>query len=202
MSDATILPASALAGAEFGHVRVIIGLVTGLSIMRLLNGLARFIQHPQGNRIYAPHPGWVVFVLLFVIHFWWFQFTLSDISRWSFQRYLFILGYAALVFLLSSLLFPDRMDDYEGFADYFPSRRRWFYGLLGAVFVVDIVDSALKGRAHFDALGQFYALRQAGFFLGALAGMIVADRRFHVVFPFFAIAVEVWWIFSQFEFLP
>jgi len=35
-----------LAHDQFIHVRIIIGIVTGLSVTRLLTGLARFVQHP------------------------------------------------------------------------------------------------------------------------------------------------------------
>jgi hypothetical protein len=30
---------------QFFHIRVIVGIVTGLSVTRLLTGLARFVQH-------------------------------------------------------------------------------------------------------------------------------------------------------------
>ncbi len=56
----------------FGHVRIVIGMVKGLSLTRLLSGLARFVQHPGRLRIYPAHIIWTVFILLFVTHFWWF----------------------------------------------------------------------------------------------------------------------------------
>ena len=35
----------------FIHARIIIGIVAGLSVTRLLTGLARFVQHPVRDRI-------------------------------------------------------------------------------------------------------------------------------------------------------
>jgi len=40
-----------LAYDQFVHIRIIIGIVTGLTVTRLLTGLARFVQHPSRDRI-------------------------------------------------------------------------------------------------------------------------------------------------------
>ena len=185
----------------FFHVRIIIAIVTGLSVTRLLTGLARFIQHPGQERIYFVHLGWVLFLLLAVIHFWWFEFGLSRVDRWTFEIYFFILCYAILFFVICVILFPDRMDDYSGYADYFHSRQKWFYGLLGGLFLIDLVDTALKGAAHFHALGAYYPARQGILFGLAVAAMFVAGRRYHAVFVAAALLAQVIWILSEFDVL-
>jgi hypothetical protein len=116
----------------FVHLRIIIGVVTGLCITRLLTGLARFVQHPARQRLYLVHFGWVLFLLLAIVHFWWFEFGLSRIQRWTFEIYFFVICYAILFFFISTLLFPDGMEEFSGYADYFHARQRWFYGLLMA----------------------------------------------------------------------
>lgn len=182
----------------FGHVRIVIGLVTGLSVTRLLNGLARFVQHPGRTPIHPPHFLWVIFALLFVTHFWWFQFRLSTIAQWQYPQYAFVIGYASLIFFISALLFPDDMQEYAGFGDYFRSRARWFYGLLAAMFLVDIADSALKGTDHFRSLGTLYPARQVLLAGLAVVGMVVRREAYHVAFALAAIAIETWWILSHF----
>ena len=107
-----------LAHDQFVDVRIIIGIVTGLSVTRLLTGLARFVQHPVRDRIYLVHLAWAFFLLLAIVHFWWFEFGLERIGVWTFAIYLFVICYAALFFFLCALLFPDRMDEYSGFAEY------------------------------------------------------------------------------------
>jgi len=59
-----------LARDQFIHIRIIIGIATGLSVTRLLTGLARFVQHPARERIYLVHLGWALFLLLAIVHFW------------------------------------------------------------------------------------------------------------------------------------
>lgn len=186
---------------QFVHVRIIVGIVTGLSVARLLTGLARFVQHPERERIYFVHLGWAIYLLLAVVHFWWFEFALSRIGIWTFPVYFFIICYAALFFFLSTILFPDRMEEYSGYDQYFHSRQKWFYGLFAAILLVDIVDTSLKGAEHLRYLGAGYLARQA--VLGALAAgaMFIRDRRYHLAFVAIAIISQAVWILSQFDVL-
>lgn len=185
----------------FFHVRIIIGLVTGLSVTRILTGLARFVQSPKHNRVHPPHLAWSCFLLLYVIHFWWLEFGLVSVPRWQFQNFLFIIGYAALIFFTAALLFPDRMEDNTSFADYFPSRRSWFYGLLLAIFLVDIADTVFKGWAHAQSLGWPYAVRQAALIAFASIGLVAQGSRLHLSLAAGAILVEFWWIVTRYRFL-
>jgi hypothetical protein len=79
-------------------------------------GLTRFVQHPGRDRIDPVHFGWTLFVLSAIVHFWWYEFGLFNITTWTFELYFFV--------LLASSLFPDKMGEYASFGDYFQSRRR------------------------------------------------------------------------------
>lgn len=185
----------------FYHIRILIGLVTGLSVTRILTGFARFVQHPDQNRVYAPHLIWSGFLLLYVFHFWWAEFGLLAIPRWAFQDFLFIMFYAALIFFTAALLYPDRLYDYAGFKEYFLSRRVWFFGLLLAILIVDIADTALKGWSHAQMLGAPYALRQVALIGIALAGLMTRAPAVHARYAGAAVLVELVWIFARFRFL-
>ena len=43
------------------------------------------------------------FLLLSVIHFWWFEFGLSRIETWTFPFYFFVLSYAALFVFICAM---------------------------------------------------------------------------------------------------
>ncbi|TWG92469.1 hypothetical protein L598_000500001350 [Mesorhizobium sp. J18] len=186
---------------QFVHIRIILGVVMGLSVTRLLTGLARFVQHPGRDQIYPVHLGWVAFLLSAVIHFWWFEFGLVHVDRWTFPLYVFVICYAALFFFICAMLFPDRMDDYAGFADYFHSRQKWFYGLLAGLFAIDVVDTLLKGTAHFQALGIEYPIRQGLLALLAVIAMFVRDWRYHAALVSFALVAQISWILRYYDVL-
>lgn len=183
---------------QFFHVRVIIGIVVGLSVARLLTGLARFVQHPSRDQVYLVHLSWAFFLLLGVAHFWWFEFSLSRIGQWSFEIYFFVLFYAALYFFVCTILFPDRMDEYSGFAEYFHSRQAWFYGLLAALFLADVVDTLIKGMDHFRSAGVDYPYRQGVLVMLAIIAMRVREKRYHMAFVVIALAAVLWWILRDF----
>jgi len=181
------------------HVRVIIGIVLGLSVSRLLSGVSRFAQHPLRNRVFATHLIWVAFAFLCVVHFWWFEFHLATIHTWTFELYAFVIFYASLYFVLCAILFPDSLEDYSGYADYFMSRRKWFYGLIAAIFLVDLVDTAIKGSAHFHSLGIIYPARNVIYIVVAIAAMFVSDKRFHLVIAILALSFQIFWILRAFS---
>lgn len=181
------------------HIRIIVGMVIGLAIARLLNGWARMVQHPERNEISLVHLGWTFFMLLSVVHFWWFEFAFVTVGRWTFPLYFFLIFYAALLFFICAMLFPDDLHDYSGYVAYFESRRSWFYGLIAALFVVDVLDTLLKGLDHLHALGPYYPPRQAVLIVLALIGIAVGSRRYDRVFVALALAAEVAWAILQFE---
>jgi hypothetical protein len=184
----------ATAHDQFFHVRVIIGVITGLSITRLLTGLARFVQHPETERVYPLHLAWTGFLMVAVLHFWWFEFGLSHFQRWTFGAYVFVVAYATLFFFTCVVLYPDHIDEHEGYGEYFHFRQGWFYGLLAALFLIDLADTALKGTDYLRGLGPLYVPRQLLLAGLALAATRIRDRRFHLAYAALAIALEVGWI--------
>lgn len=172
------------------HIRVIIGMVLGLAVARLLNGVAGFVQHPGRETVWWPHLAWVAFMLLQVVGFWWWEFRLAEVPRWTFESYLFVIAYAALIFFLCTMLFPSDLSEYGGYREYLLSRRGWFFGLLAATFAMDIIDSWIKGSAHFAALGPAYWIRIAVFGLLCLAAMRVANPRAQAAFAGFAVLYQ------------
>lgn len=189
-------------GAEiFVHVRVIIGMILGLSLARMINGLTRFIQHPTAYKTDLVHMTWTVYVLVSIPHFWWFEFNLRHIEHWNFGIYAYLLTYAALFAAISALLFPDQINEYKGYSDYFVSRRRWFYGLLILLKLADIGDTLLKGTEYYASLGDAYDAQQMALIIAALAGCFIRSRLYHMVFAAFAIFDLLGWIASTY-FLP
>jgi hypothetical protein len=183
----------------FPHIRIVMGMVIGLGVARLLSGVARIVQHPRQYPLYPVHLAWVASVLLMLVHFWWWEFGLFVIEDWTFGKYLFIILYAVTLFLLSALLFPDSMQDYRGYEDFFYARRAWFFGLLGLTYLLDIVDTLLKGQAHFARFGVEYMVRTPIFVALCIAAILTSDRRFHALFVVAALVYQVSWILRLFD---
>ncbi|HEX8797746.1 MAG TPA: hypothetical protein VF772_03995 [Terriglobales bacterium] len=97
----------------YSHIKVLFSILLGLGVSHILRGLARIVQHPKQYRVYWVHLVWSLFLFLYLIHFWWWEFRLRQVA-WTFPVYFFIALYATLIYVLCTLLFPDEMSDYKG----------------------------------------------------------------------------------------
>jgi hypothetical protein len=186
---------------QFIHVRMVLSMVVGLAIARLFAGLARFVQHPGRLKVYSIHALWALYMFIALIHFWWWEFALSRVPTWHFLAFAFIVGYAALLYLLCVILFPDDLAEYEGFRDYFLSRRKWFFGILGLTLVFDVIDTSIKGSEYLAAQGIEYALRSAvGVCLCGIAAH-VENERFHMALVVGALVYQASWILRLYDVL-
>ncbi|WP_158916225.1 hypothetical protein [Caulobacter sp. S45] len=173
----TPIPAPAADAALYAHIRVMVSIILGLAVARLLSGLARFAQHPGRLRAWWVHLGWCGWTLLSTTAFWWWEFRLAYVPQWSFGAYLIVLAYAAAYFALAAMLLPDDIGEYAGFEDYFLSRRRWIFAVIAVVFVLDLLDTGLKGAARFQALGPEYVVRFGLYMVLCAVGSFSRDRR-------------------------
>jgi hypothetical protein len=173
------------------HVCVLFSIILGLGISPLLSGVARIVQHPKQFKVYWVHLLWALFVFLYLIHFWRWEFRLQTIQQWTFPLYFSIAMYAVLLFLLCVPLFLDEMAEYDGFKTYFYSRREWIFSLMRILFVADIVDTAIKGASYVHALGVFHYIRTSLDILLSAAAIKIKDERFHGRLAIFAVVCEV-----------
>lgn len=184
-----------LAHDVYPHIRTVMGMVIGLGVTRLLSGVARIVQHPGQQVLYPVHLAWVASVLLSLVHFWWWEFALFRIEIWTFGTYLFVISYAILLFMQCALLFPDSLGEYADYKEFFLARRAWFFGLLATTSLFDVVDTLIKGKAHFARFAGEYMLRTPIMLLLCLAAARTSSQAFHVAFVAMALAYQLFWIF-------
>ena len=164
----------------FEYVIVLTGVVIGLALTHLMQGVARIIEHPRRVRIWWVHLGWVAYMFVSAVFWWWWEYRLRLIGSWTFQLYAFVVGYAFFIYLICAVLFPSEIAPYDGFRDYFLARRRWFFGMLIAWLAIDLLDTWAKGAAYFHSLGLEYPIAQGGLALACLAGMLSPRERVQV----------------------
>lgn len=187
----------------FVHVRIIIGMVLGISLSRLIVGVTHFVQHPGRQQPYGLHLGWVAFVLLFIIHFWWLEFALLQYTAWTFATYFFLIVFAGVFVVLAAMLFPDHIHEYNGYRGYFLARKKWFYSTLLVLFVMDVVDTLIKGPVYYQEYYSWdYPARQAVLIIGTAGALFIQSEKYQKAFLTVALLVQVVWIISLFDFAP
>jgi len=175
----------------FSYVMVLASVIIGLGMTHLLQGVGAIVQHPRREKVYWVHLLWVAAIFLRAIFWWWFEFRLSKTAEWTFTLYLFVLGYAVLIYLWCALLFPRDLQGYDGFKDYFYSRRQWLFGLIVVGQAVDLADTLLKGMAHFRSLGPSYVFALVGVSLLLIIGMRTRNERYHGALAIFSVVYLV-----------
>ncbi len=183
----------------FVHVRIVMGTVIGLGLTRLLMGTASLIQHPQRDRVSVLHLLWVFSIAVELILFWWWEYDLADLPSWNFGTFAFLIFYSVTLFALAALLFPDKLDEYDGYEDFFIKRRHWFFGIFGLTFLLDMVDTLIKGAPYFDAMDSTYIVQiPFGLALSAIA-IWTPDKRFQLGFVILHLLYQAWSIIFYFN---
>ena len=183
----------------FEYVAVLTSIIIGLGMAHLLRGVAGLIQHPDKAKIYWVHLCWVGYLFFTLVFWWWWEFRLNTIETWTFQLYLFVVFYAFTLFLASALLFPASLESYEGYKGYFYSRRAWLFGLVGLTYVVDLIDSLMKGQTYFMSLGMEYLIVSLVQLSLCVVAMLTSNERYHAAFAVAMLAYQLSWAFRMFE---
>lgn len=183
----------------FPHVRVVMGMIIGLGMTRLLMTVAGMIQHPKRANLSSIHLLWIVSILVELVLFWWWEFSLFKLQHWTFGVTLFLTLYAVTLFLLAAILAPDNIDEYASYEDFFLQRRRWFFALFAATFVFDTIDTLIKGSEYWGRYGTNYAIQiPFGLLLCAVA-IRWPDRRVQLGAVLLHIAYQAYWISQYFD---
>jgi hypothetical protein len=123
---------------------------------------------------------------------------LYDVTDWSFGIFAFLILYSITLFLMSALLFPDNIDEYDGYEDFFLKRRYWFFGIFALTFLLDIVDTVIKGEPYFDTLGLEYLIQVPIGLALAVIAVWTASRRYHLALVIVNLIYQAWWIYVLF----
>ena len=184
---------------ELIHIKSIIAIILGLSLTHLIKGSVNFIQHPGRKKFSVLHFLWVFYIFVLIIHFWWWEFNLKLIAQWNFADYIFIIVYILIYFLLCAILYPDDLKDYNGYEDYFFSRKNWFFIILGLCFLADIIDTLIKGNSYFIANEREYYVRIVAHVALCLVAIMNRNKNFHMLLAFAFIVYEISFIFRYFN---
>ena len=180
----------------FEYISVLTSIIIGLGIAHLLRGVAHLVQHPGRHRIDWSHLVWVTYLFFHLAFWWWWQFALNDLPVWQFQNYIFLVIYAVILYLTCALLFPTDLDDYSGYEDYYFSRRKWLFGLIGTSYVIDVYDTWLKGADHLLSLGMHYRVVILSYVLFSAIAVATTRRWGQAVVAVAVVTHQVDWAFQ------
>lgn len=163
---------------EFEYVMVLVSIIMGLGITHILFGFGGLVDRLTGSgpkiELSLAHTSWLARIFFWMVMFWWWEFRFSELEPdWGVGLYLFLVGYAVLLFLLAVVLVPRSWEHVKSLNEFFIQRRAWFYPLLLVATVVDLIDGYLKGGWEYyaDAGAWVWAL-----YLATLPAVLIGVR--------------------------
>ena len=168
----------------FSYLVVLTSIVLGLGVTRLVGGLGHLMQSRKRKRTYWVHTLWAVNLLLVNVIVWWFAYRWRTYERWTFFLFLWLLLSPIVLYLIASLLFPDADDEQPipEWRGYYYENHRDIFLLLSLIFPIDIIDTLLKGVAHFRDQGPAYFITMGLWFTLCLVAAFARNARYHAFF--------------------
>ena len=162
----------------FDFLIVLFSVLLGLSLSRLLVGLARVVVDPE-RRIHWLPLLWTIQLFLFQVTLWWLVFRRADQTSWQFAHYLVMMAYPVLLFFQGVLLYPELGPHEEGTLESFLARRRPFFATSFLLFQLDAYENILAGDWEFDPVAGAIATLAGGVVFGI--AMWTRNRVYHAV---------------------
>ncbi|HSM08507.1 MAG TPA: hypothetical protein VLA33_05765 [Gemmatimonadota bacterium] len=184
----------------FEYVMVLVSIIIGLAITHVLAALGTAVHRIRGHgppiRLGATYLLWVGFTFIWLVSFWWWEFKFQELElQWTFGLYLFVVGYAIWLFLMSVILVPSRLEGVENSFDYLMEMRRWFFGALLVATAIDTIDSFLKGNAW--ALRPELIAQTGVITAAAIVGMVTIRPRLQLAGAIAAFVTQLVYMFNE-----
>jgi hypothetical protein len=185
--------------STFEYVMVLVSIVIGLALTHVLTAIAAGVHRLRGHgtplTLDPVYLLWVGNITIWLVSFWWVEYTFREAQEWTFGLYLFVISFAIVLFLLASILVPYRLEGVEDTYEYFIKGRTWFFGAYIIAVGFDVVDTLLKGPDYAAAAAAYW---HTGVYLAvAVTGMTSSRRGVQLVAVCIASVFSLLFMFQQ-----
>ena len=167
----------------FSYLITFIALIPALALTRVLGGLADLVQHhvrPAAGRVRwsALFVAWSLVLVLFNAYEWWLIYGWRGMGPYGFWTFAFLLVKPSILLFVARLFMPDVEPGVEiDLEAHYFSVIRWVVPLMSAYILLDIPDTLLHGRAHFERLGGIRYAAVLVAWVGLLYTPLMLTRR-------------------------
>jgi hypothetical protein len=163
----------------FDYLGVLLSVIFGLALTNVLFGLSTLIQLRRTARPYWVQIVWAAATIIYVLAVWWGMFWWRQLASWRFEGFLFLVGYAIVIFMWAAMLFPPSPSEDTDYKAYYFSNRRWFFGLMALAQALDIPETLAKQTNGLRDVPIEYRLFLPFVMILSLIGWVTPNRRAH-----------------------
>ncbi len=185
----------------FGHLGVLVSIVVGLSISQVLFGFGQLLRRRGSHQFDAAYLLCNAIILVVLVDCWWGVFSWRDTTNWSYPTTWFVLLNPLLVTMAAQLLPPDWDERPLDIHAMYHRNHRLIFGLLAFYPLLDLVDTRLKGIAHFRSLGPGYLVTNLGMAVLCFIAALSKSRKVQMVCSVGILLVVFSWIFGIYSYV-
>ncbi len=134
--------------SPFDYLTVLVSIVIGLAIANVLTRLSVVITARERVDFYWPPVAWAIWLFFVSAQHWWAQWSVRHTREWNFGTFCLELLVPVLLFLLSSLVLPEREEGGKlDLGEWYFHNRAWFFAVLFFVPAASLAEElARTGR--------------------------------------------------------
>jgi hypothetical protein len=176
--------------SSFEFISILMSIVIGLGVTNLLAGVGRAFYRRKQVPMDEVHIVLTLATLLLLALNWWVAFKWNTSVVWSFDKFLVLIVWTIMLYLLTTFLYPPDLSEEEERRNRFDVNRTGYYAAFIAFCFMDIVQTALRS----GLLDPVWYLPFVGHFevLG-VAGLIVRKRGYDRFFAWYQLIVLLLW---------
>jgi hypothetical protein len=188
--------------AAYEHLSVLVSIVVGVSISQVIYGFGQLIRRRGTYKIDPLYLLCSILVLLILVDSWWTAYSWHDVPGWSYRRAWFVMLNPLLVTMAAQLLPPDWEEKPVDFHKTYYRNHRLIFGLLTFYPLIDMLDTGLKGAAHFRSLGAGYPVINTAMAVFCAATALTRSRKIQFICMIVVLLCVLSFVFEVFSLVP
>ena len=131
--------------SPFDYLTVLVSIVVGLAMANVLTRLSVVITARERVDFYWPPVAWAIWLFFIAVQHWWAQWSVRHTREWNFGTFCLELLTPVLLFLLSTLVLPEREEDGKlDLEEWYFHNRAWFFGVLFLVPAASLAEELTR----------------------------------------------------------
>lgn len=131
--------------SPFDYLSVLVSIVLGLAIATILTRLAAVVTARERVDFYWPPIAWAIWLFFISAQHWWAEWEVRRTTAWTFADFWLLLLVPVVLFLLASLVLPEREEDGKlDLSEWYFRNRPWFFGLMFFVPILSIAEEVFR----------------------------------------------------------
>ena len=132
--------------SSFEFIAALMSIIIGLGVTNLLSGAGRAFYRRKENPLDEVHLVLTIATLVLLVLQWWVTFRWNTEVNWTFDKFLVLIAWTVVLYLLTVFLYPPDLSEAEEHQGRFERNRAGYYSAFIAMCLLDLAQTAVHGE--------------------------------------------------------